>query len=152
MPLNNKEANVNIIVGSMLGASEYVAEALETLMKAEGYQVEVHLKPNLSDISLESVWIICTSTHGAGDLPDNIQPFAKQISNIDLGTVNYFVVGLGDTNYDTYCFAAKHFEDLLQKGNAKQITAPLYIDVAEHSVPETVASQWMQDWLDKINE
>ena len=65
-------ANVQIIVGSMLGATEYVADAVEAELTPAGHQVTVHLQPDYNDIPESDFWLVCTSTHGAGDLPDNI--------------------------------------------------------------------------------
>jgi MioC protein len=69
-------ANIQIIVGSMLGGTEYVAEACEEVLLAVNHHVTVHLQPKFSQIpSKNQIWIICSSTHDAGDLPDNIQNF-----------------------------------------------------------------------------
>ena len=71
-------ANFEIVVGSVLGASEYVADALQEVLLSHTHSAEIHLTPQLSDLDKDATWLICTSTHGAGDLPDNIQPFVKQ--------------------------------------------------------------------------
>ena len=147
---NTSKLNIQIIVGSVLGASEYVAAELEAAIAEKGYSVRVHLQPDLGDIPLDDIWIICTSTTGAGDLPANIHTFADQLRDLDVSGVNYLVVGLGDRQYDTYCSAAKHFVDLLQQGGATLLQPPLLIDVAEHAVPEAVARPWMQAWLSTV--
>ena len=99
-----------IIVGTMLGASEYVADAIAEKLDASGHTHTIHAEPNLDNINTASIWVVCTSTHGAGELPDNIQPFAKQLESADLSTVQAYVIGLGDTSYDTFCFGAKEME------------------------------------------
>ena len=71
---------IDILVGSQMGAAEYVAEQVaETLVQA-GYDVKLHLKPELDHLNQNHVWLVITSTYGAGDLPDNIQPFADQLA------------------------------------------------------------------------
>ena len=77
-------AKFDIIVGSVLGASEYVADAVSETLAEHGHSAVIHLNPKYSEISKDSVWLVCTSTHGAGDLPDNIQSFAEQISEQNL--------------------------------------------------------------------
>ena len=105
-----------IIVGSVLGASEYVADALkETLEKAAVKTVNIHLQPELSELDQTSTWLVCTSTHGAGDLPDNIQPFAEQLADQTLAEVSFLVVGLGDSSYDTFCFGSMQMQLSVQK-------------------------------------
>lgn len=136
-----------IIVGTMLGAAEYVADAIAERLDASGYTHTIHAEPNLDEIKTESTWIVCTSTHGAGELPDNIQPFAKQLEGADLSAVNAYVIGLGDTSYDTFCFGAKEMEKHIKNAGGTLITDALYIDVLEHPIPEDAAVEWFDEKL-----
>lgn len=136
-----------IIVGTMLGAAEYVADAIAEKLDASGHTHTIHAEPNLNDIKTESTWIVCTSTHGAGELPDNIQPFAKQLEGADLSAVNAYVIGLGDTSYDTFCFGAKEMEKHIKNAGGTLITDALYIDVLEHPIPEDAAVEWFDEKL-----
>ncbi len=137
-------SNYAIIVGSVLGASEYVADALAELIAKQNNTADIHLAPDLAEISPDATWIICTSTHGAGDLPDNIQPFAEQLQRADLTNVKAYVIGLGDSSYDTYCFAAKTMETLLKQAGATILATPLHIDVLSHPIPEDEAVAWFE--------
>ncbi|GGW96439.1 FMN-binding protein MioC [Alteromonas halophila] len=134
----------SIIVGSMLGAAEYVADALAEVIREHNGQAEIHLEPALDDIPKDSVWVVCTSTHGAGDLPDNIQPFATSLENTDLSDISAYIVGLGDSSYDTFCFGAETMEGLLRKGGATLLEKPLHIDVLHHPIPEDEAVNWFR--------
>ncbi|CAA0291402.1 MULTISPECIES: FMN-binding protein MioC [Alteromonas] len=136
-----------IIVGTMLGASEYVADAIAEKLDASGHTHTIHAEPNLDNINTASIWVVCTSTHGAGELPDNIQPFAKQLESADLSTVQAYVIGLGDTSYDTFCFGAKEMEKHIVDAGGTLITDALYIDVLEHPIPEDAAIEWFDDKL-----
>ena len=136
-----------IIVGTMLGAAEYVADAIAEKLDASGHTHTIHAEPNLDEIKTESTWIVCTSTHGAGELPDNIQPFAKQLEGADLSAVNAYVNGLGDTSYDTFCFGAKEMEKHIKNAGGTLITDALYIDVLEHPIPEDAAVEWFDEKL-----
>ena len=140
-------AKFNIIVGSVLGASEYVADALSELLQGAQHQANVHLQPNLNDIESDSIWIICTSTHGAGELPDNIQPFAEQLNASDLNGQPYLVIGLGDSSYDTFCFGAMQIEQSMSKQGANLLAPALHIDVLHYPIPEDKAASWLQNWL-----
>lgn len=141
-------AKFEIIVGSVLGASEYVADALQEVLETQNHQANIHLTPDLSEINKEAIWIVCSSTHGAGDLPDNIQPFIEQIS--DLNNVEFLIVGLGDSSYDTFCYAALKIEDILLTSGAKILTPSLHIDVLNHPIPEDVAVEWLKNWLTSL--
>ena len=136
-----------IIVGTMLGAAEYVADAIAEKLDASGHTHTIHAEPNLDEIKTESTWIVCTSTHGAGELPDNIQPFAKQLEDADLSAANAYVIGLGDTSYDTFCFGAKEMEKHIKNAGGTLITDALYIDVLEHPIPEDAAVEWFDEKL-----
>lgn len=145
-------AKFEIIVGSVLGASEYVADALSDTLIESGHQTHIHTTPDINDIDSSSIWIICSSTHGAGDLPDNIQPFAKQIKDSDLDGVNFSVVGLGDSSYDTFCFGALALEKYLVEAGATKQFPVIHIDVLHHPIPEEPAVEWLNRWLnEKVN-
>lgn len=136
-----------IVVGSMLGASEYVADALQEALNKHDLSSNIHLAPDLNDVSRDATWIICTSTHGAGDLPDNIQPFAKQIAKTDTSDVTFIVIGLGDSSYDTFCFGAAQMEKVLKNSGARMDAPALNIDVLHHPIPEQTAVDWLETWL-----
>lgn len=141
-------AKFEIIVGSVLGASEYVADALkETLENAGHSDVTIHLQPDLSALDQQATWVVCTSTHGAGDLPDNIQPFAEQIKEQDLAAVKFLVIGLGDSSYDTFCYGAMKMQDLLENAQASLLIPAIHIDVLNHPIPEDTAVEWLEGWL-----
>jgi MioC protein len=140
-------ANFEIIVGSVLGASEYVADALQEKLIEYNHEVNIMLSPDLTQLNQHSTWIICTSTHGAGDLPDNIQSFAEQVKQANLEGVNFMMVGLGDSSYDTYCNGALQMEDSLRHAGAKLLIPALHIDVLNHPIPEDAAVTWLDVWL-----
>lgn len=135
------------IVGTMLGATEYVADALAELVKGKGHNATVTLEPELSNIPKDAIWVVCSSTHGAGELPDNIQAFAKQLATADLTSVKAYVIGLGDTSYDTFCFGAKTLTSHLEHGGATLLATPYHIDVLAHPIPEDEAVDWFTQQL-----
>jgi len=144
-------AKFEIIVGSVLGASEYVADALQEALLCHTHSAEIHLTPLLSDLDQSATWLICTSTHGAGDLPDNIQPFAEQLKTQDLCKHSFLLVGLGDSSYDTYCHGSIQMENIMLNAGAKLLCPALHIDVLNHPIPEEAAVEWLRSWL-KNNE
>lgn len=140
-------AKFEIIVGTVLGASEYVADALQEQLQAHQHSVTIHLQPEFAELDKDATWLVCTSTHGAGELPDNIQPFAKAIENQDLSSVKALIVGLGDSSYDTFCNGAMEMENRLVQAGATLLTSPLHIDVLNHPIPEDRAVEWLNDWI-----
>lgn len=138
-----------IIVGSMLGATEYVADALAEELTNHDLNSRIHLTPDLTELDPRAVWLICTSTHGAGDFPDNIQTFTKQLPQASLNHIRYLLVGLGDSSYDTFCEAGKTMHQLMQAAGANNIVDPCYIDVLEHPIPEDEAVAWLNRHLQR---
>jgi len=139
-------AKIQIIVGSMLGGTEYVAEACEETLVALDHQVTVHLQPDFAQIPIENqIWLICSSTHGAGDLPDNIQNFVRDLRSCvqDLSSISFFTIAVGDSNYDTYCQAAKSIENLLLTKDCNKIIEILTLDMSLDIDPEDLAQQWI---------
>ena len=145
------DRHFTLLVGSVLGASEYVADAIAEALRAHGYKATILTQPDIADIDEDSTWFICTSTHGAGELPDNIRPFAAQLEGEDLSDIEFFVVGLGDSSYDTFCHGAIAMERLLTKGGAKLMAETLHIDVLHHPIPEDRAVEWLEPILDTLD-
>ena len=154
-------SSFQIIVGSMLGATEYVGEACEEQLNTLNHHVDIHLKPNFSSIlkatlsqndGKNSTWLICTSTHGAGDFPDNIQKFVVDLTNCDqdLSSINFLTIGIGDSSYDTFCYAAKKINNILISKGCTEITALLTLDMSEDIDPEERAQHWLNENKDLL--
>ena len=89
--------NICVISGSTLGGAEYVAEHLEEVLKTQNFSTALFHGPEFDDVIDENIWLIVTSTHGAGELPDNLKPLFEQIaaSDKDLSSLRFAVIGLG---------------------------------------------------------
>lgn len=140
---------ITLITGSTLGNAEYVAEHLASLLEQSNFIVKLLHGPNLEDLPLNGIWLVITSTHGAGELPDNLQPLYKQIHNQkpDLSQIRFGAIGLGSREYDNFCAGIQLMVDLLTQQRALQIGKCLEIDVIEHLIPEDPAEVWLADWL-----
>ena len=162
-------SSIQIIVGSMLGGTEYVAEACEETLTKLDHHVDIHLKPDLQNIlnntfptnneqnnsdnlAKNPIWIVCTSTHGAGDYPDNIKQFVSDLSNCDqdLSTVSFLTIGIGDSSYDTFCKAALDISNLLISIGCKEIISIKTFDMSEDIDPEDLAQQWISANIDLL--
>ncbi|TLU65363.1 FMN-binding protein MioC [Thalassotalea litorea] len=146
-------SSFQIIVGSMLGGTEYIAEAVESVLNDANHQCEIHFQPEFSQISQNNqTWIICTSTHGAGDYPENIENFVEELCAYDqsLQDLPFLVIAVGDSNYDTFCLAGKNIKNNMLGKGAKQIIEMLCIDMDEDIDPEQIAEQWIRDHLDQL--
>ena len=148
-------STIQILVGSTLGGTEYVAEAAQALLEEAGFDNELHFDPDLNALSLseDEVWLICLATHGAGDYPENFKPFVEQLQSVNapLLDVRYGIIGVGDSNYDTFCEAAKNIDYILEEMGAVKIGDRFEIDVVDHPIPEDSVSEWIPLWIEDLN-
>ena len=135
-----------------MGSAEYVAEHMAEILEELGYETEVQHGPDLDSLPREGLWLVVSSTHGAGDLPENIQPLAEQIESQspDLSQVLFGSVGIGSSEYDTFCGAIHKLSRLLVDHGAKRIGEPLEIDVQQHEIPEDPAGEWVKIWANEL--
>ncbi|BCL71663.1 Protein mioC [Vibrio nigripulchritudo MADA3029] len=143
---------IHIMTGSTLGGAEYVGDHLSDLLQEKGLETTIHNEPKLEDIPAEGTWLLITSTHGAGEYPENIQPFIEALQNTPpkMAGVNYAVVAIGDSSYDTFCAAGKHAHALLEDIGATPLTDCLTINILETPVPEDAAEEWLLQHIEKF--
>lgn len=145
-------ATVTILVGTMTGTAELVADELATRIQEEGFAATIRPMDGLdaSAVAGGGVFLICTSTYGQGDVPDNAQDFLKALeaARPDLSTVSYGVVALGDRTYaQTFCDGGKRFDRLFAELGARRIGEPMLHDASAGTMPEEVALDWAEGWL-----
>ena len=146
-------SHFTLLVGSTLGSAEDLADDLAGILQNHGHQTVIHTSPQLDHILIRPdhyLLLIC-STHGAGDLPDNILPFSQQLDTQlpDLAKLKYLAVGLGDSAYDTFCYAIQKLDRQLADRGAQRIGDRLDIDVSQPDPPELIAEKWLDLWLSR---
>ncbi|MCG9584670.1 FMN-binding protein MioC [Vibrio tubiashii] len=141
---------IHIITGSTLGGAEYVGDHLSDLLIEKGFETTIHNQPDLALVDNKGTWLIITSTHGAGEYPDNIQPFIQALQDTPpkMSEVKYATIAIGDSSYDTFCAAGQHAHDLLADIGATALTECFTIDVLSHDVPEDAAESWLNDHIE----
>lgn len=147
-------ADITLISGSTLGSAEYVAEHLAEKLEEAGFSTETLHGPLLEDLQTSGIWLIVSSTHGAGDLPDNLQPLYDAIKeeNPDLSNVHYGAVGIGSREYDTFCGAIEKIDALLSTGGAKRVGSLLKVNILDHDIPEDPAEVWVGSWKELLQD
>ena len=146
-------ADITLISGSTLGSAEYVAEHLAEKLEEQGYSTEILHGPELDEVPMQGIWLVVTSTHGAGELPDNLQPLFEQIETQqpDLTQVRFGAMGPGSSEYDTFCGGIKTVDRILIAFGAQRIGDMLEIDITKHDIPEDPAEIWLTKWVKVIN-
>ena len=148
---------VTILVGTMTGTAQLCAQEMELALDDGETEVETVMMDNLdgSVFSRPSVFLICTSTYGQGDVPDNARALYEDLKQArpDLSHVRYGVFGLGDRTYaETFNFGGKRFDDILTELGARRIGERHMHDASSGILPEETALGWCQQWLAKVKE
>ena len=147
---------LKILVGTMTSTADYVAQAIQMDCADLVGDIEVLLMDNL-DISVfspeqakDAIYLICSSTYGSGDVPDNARALYESMSAQPqfLGHVRYGVIALGDRTYmQTFCFGGKKFDERLQDLGAQRIGEVWCHDASSGTMPETEGTAWCRQWL-----
>lgn len=146
---------VTILVGTMTGTAEMVAQEVQTALEASGHAASVLMMDTLdaSVFQLGGTFLICTSTYGQGDVPDNAQEFFGSLEreHPDLSEVTYGLIALGDRTYrDSFCRGGFAFDELLTRLGARRAGQILTHDASSGTMPEEVASQWIVLWAQQL--
>src|SRR4026209_1708953 len=151
------KTQISILVGTMTGTAQLCAQEMELALGDDDTEVETVLMDGLdaSVFSRKSIFLICTSTYGQGDVPDNARALYKQLKSArpNLSHVRYGVFGLGDRTYaETFNFGGKRFDEVLTQLGAKRIGERHMHDASSGILPEETALEWCQAWLAKVKE
>ena len=143
---------VTILVGTMTGTAQLVAQELELAWDDGETQVETLLmeKADAGVFAREGVFLVCTSTYGQGDVPDNAKNLYEELKTKrpDLSRVRYGVFGLGDRTYaETFNFGGKKFDELLSGLGAQRVGERVQHDASSGVLPEETAQEWGSEWL-----
>jgi MioC protein len=147
--------NVHILVGTMTGIAQLVAQEIELAFAGPELGIDVAFMDALDRRVFEQpgVFLICTSTYGQGDVPDNAKAFYADLGACrdSLAHVHYGVFALGDsTHVGTYCFGGKRFDEVLSARGARRIGEVMEHNASGGTLPEDVAIEWFPQWLQQV--
>ena len=142
---------LSILYGSRTGNAEYLACAAAKQAETQGMVASVAAmdEADLRSVAQAERLLVICSTYGDGDMPDNAQSLwdeANEKSAPDLSNVNYSVLALGDTSYETFCQAGRDWDRRLEELGARRIAPRIDSDV-DYTEP---AAQWLETSLCEI--
>lgn len=147
---------LKILVGTMTSTADYVAQAIQMDCADQVGDIEVLLMDDL-DIhtfsaanAKNALYLICTSTYGQGDVPDNARALYESLAAEPqfLGHVRYGVIALGDRTYmQTFCSGGKKFDERLTDLGAHRIGDVWCHDASTGTMPEEEGVVWCREWL-----
>jgi MioC protein len=148
---------INILVGTMTGTAQLCAQEMELVLDDGETEVATLMMDGLdsSVFARAGAFLICTSTYGQGDVPDNARALYEDLKakRPDLSHMRYGVFGLGDRTYaETFNFGGKRFDELLAELGARRVGERHMHDASSGVLPEETALEWCQDWLAKLRQ
>ena len=146
---------ITILIGTMTGTAQLCAQEMELALGDERTQIEALLMDGLDASVFErgGAFLICTSTYGQGDVPDNARALYEDLQKKrpDLSRVRYGVFGLGDRTYaETFNYGGKRFDDILTELGATRIGERYKHDASSGVLPEEMAVEWCQAWAAQL--
>ena len=149
MPLD-----LNILVGTMTNTAQLVAQEIELTAGDDDTRIAVTYMDGLIATAVKpgNLYLICTSTYGQGDVPDNAKSLYDSLvaTRPDLTGVRYGVIALGDRTYlQTFCYGGKKFDAILTGLGAQRIGEVCIHDASAGTLPEEVCIEWAQAWIEQ---
>src|SRR5437868_5225675 len=125
---------IKILFGSQSGNAQNLAHIIGDELENRGFSNQVidmgeEDPENIKDFSHV---IIVTSTYGDGEPPDNASEwmsFLKFNEEVLFSSLQYAVVGLGDTYYPHFCQCGKDFDHYLSKRGGQSMLRRLDCDL-----------------------
>lgn len=144
---------INILVGTMTGTANLVAQEIELTVGDDDTVVNVIQMDGLNADALKAgnLYLVCSSTYGSGDVPDNARQFYESLlaARPSLDGVRYGVIALGDRTYlQTFCFGGKKFDAILGELGAQRIGEVCIHDASAGTMPEEVCVEWATEWVE----
>lgn len=143
-------ASIQILIGSVYGRAEQVAEIAAEQLRNLGHTVSLNTYARPEDVmrTADEILLLCHSNTGSGELPDNIQPIYLYITRDypRIAGKRYGVINLGDSSYSTFNDAGRMLDEAFADLGAVRIGEPLVIDACSGDDPETLTRDWAQHW------
>ncbi|KAH3826136.1 hypothetical protein DPMN_128029 [Dreissena polymorpha] len=145
-----------LLYGSQTGQAKAIAEDIAEKAEAKGLHADIHCLSQTEKkfkIERESCVVLVISTTGDGEPPDTALKFVrhlkkKTLKNDYLSTLNYTLLGLGDSNYTNFCNCGKTLNQRLLELSAKPFYPPGWADDAVGL--EVVAEPWIENLIPAI--
>lgn len=144
-------ANIYLVVGSVTGTALGVAEVLKQVIEVAGHSVVLDEHASLATLNSQS-WdavLICTSSTGKGEIPNNLMSFYNELANGAslLAKMKFGIIALGNSSYANFCGAANLMEQRFFEMQALCPVPKVTIDATETTTPERDAKFWLKEFL-----
>lgn len=142
-----------ILYGSQTGTAEDVAERIGRKARRYMFRVNVMAMDEypLTELIKEKLVLFVCATTGQGEEPDNMKHFwsfllRKSLPRNSLSAICHSVIGLGDSSYLKFNFAAKRLHRRLVQLGAQCLLDPLYADEQHELGTDGMLDPWLEEF------
>ncbi|KAL3837612.1 hypothetical protein ACJMK2_022958 [Sinanodonta woodiana] len=147
-----------LLYGSQTGQAQAIAEEIAENAEQHGLHADIHCLSQTEKkfyIERESCIVLVISTTGDGDPPETAQKFWRRLNKKTLPAdylshLHYAVLGLGDSNYTSFCNCSKSLDRRLQELGAKSFYPAGWADDAVGL--ELVVEPWIDGLWDSLRK
>ncbi|XP_077261146.1 NADPH-dependent diflavin oxidoreductase 1 isoform X2 [Temnothorax americanus] len=151
------EMVIRVLYGSETGTAQDVAEQIWKSAKRKGLQSTVSSldEYDIQNLPSEQLIIFVVATTGQGDPPANMKQFWRQLLRKNLPAtmlknLKYGVLGLGDSSYSKFNFAAKKLNKRVAQLGGKELL-PIGLADDQHNLGiDAVVDPWIKKLWDEI--
>ncbi|XP_045524664.1 NADPH-dependent diflavin oxidoreductase 1 isoform X2 [Pieris brassicae] len=147
-----------ILYGSQTYTSQEIAERIWRTTKILGLKGPVQAMDDfpISKLIHEQYALFVCATTGEGDEPDNMKAFwkfllRKNLPSNSLVNLKFGVIGLGDSSYDKFNFAAKKLHKRLLQLGAQPLLDTALCDYQHDLGHDAVLIPWLEKFYAKLN-
>lgn len=151
------ERKLTILYGSQTGTAQDLAEQIWRESKRFHFagMVMPMDKYDVRGLIDEKFVVFVCSTTGQGDEPDNMKTFwkfllRKSLPPNSLNTLNFAVLGLGDSSYEKFNFVAKRLNKRLQQLGANTMQSIGLCDDQHDLGASAVYIKWIADLWNEL--
>lgn len=139
-------SDLYILYGSQTGNAEEIAKDLHSNCVELGLPCHLMTMNSAKECSLKDVakcLVVVCSTTGNGDAPENADVFWRSVklrsaAKDKFAGIHYAVLGLGDTNYDKFCYMGKQLDKRFAELGAARIMDVCCADEGTGNMEEVV--------------
>ncbi len=145
-------AHIHIIVGSVMGTALQVANRAQAQLNEAGHTTRLFESHHPDVFQDNTALLVCTSSTGMGDLPQNIVPFYLALTSDfpRIAGTPYGIISLGDSSYPNFAQAGHTIDEALADIGAQREGDVLVLDALAVEDYDTAAEAWLNQWQAQI--